>query len=202
MLCSAVLCPPAGAQTPRQQVVFFGNSLSAGYGINPDKAFPALIQNKIDSLQWPFRVINAGLSGETTSGGLRRIDWIMSQRIDVLVLELGGNDVLRGIPVNVSKANLQGIVDKMSARYPEADIVLAGMQAPPNLGDEYLAAFNSMYPELARSNNAALIPFLLEGVAGNPELNLPDRIHPTEQGHRLIAETVWLVLQPLLEKRL
>jgi acyl-CoA thioesterase-1 len=126
----------------------------------------------------------------------------MSQRIDVFVLELGGNDVLRGIPVSVSKSNLQGIIDKTSARYPEADIVLAGMQAPPNLGDEYLAAFKAMYPELASSNNAALIPFLLEGVAGNPELNLPDRIHPTEQGHRIIAETVWPVLQPLLEKRL
>ena len=191
-----------GQRVAEKQIVFLGNSLTAGYGIDPAKSFPALIQHKIDSLQWPFKVVNAGLSGETTSGGLRRIDWIMTQQIDVLVLELGGNDVLRGIAVDVTKANLQGIIDKTKNKYPVADIVIAGMQAPPNLGNDYLQAFNGIYSHLAKANEALLIPFLLEGVAGVPEMNLPDRIHPTVKGHEIIAENVWTVLKPLLERRL
>jgi acyl-CoA thioesterase-1 len=202
LLFAAPAAPPQVADGELQNIVFFGNSLTAGYGIGPDKAFPALIQAKIDSLQWPFKVINAGLSGETTSGGLRRIDWIMNRQIDVLVLELGGNDALRGISVAVTRANLQGIIDKLMKKYPEADVVIAGMQAPPNLGETYITEFNAIFSQLARKNQAALIPFLLQGVAGIPELNLRDRIHPTAEGHRTLANNVWSVLKPLLRQRL
>ncbi|GIV61269.1 MAG: hypothetical protein KatS3mg044_0135 [Rhodothermaceae bacterium] len=191
-----------GADDDRLTILFLGNSLSAGYGLDPDQAFPALIQQKIDSLGWPFRVVNAGLSGETTAGGLRRIDWLLRQKVDVLVIELGGNDGLRGTPPEVTKANLQAIIDRTRARYPDVRIVLAGMQVPPNLGAEYTERFRELFPELARENDVALIPFLLEGVGGVPALNLPDGIHPTAEGHRIVAETVWRTLRPLLASML
>ncbi|SHL02717.1 acyl-CoA thioesterase-1 [Rhodothermus profundi] len=183
-------------------VLVLGNSLAAGYGLSPDEAFPAILQRKVDSLGWPVRILNAGLSGETSAGGLRRIDWLLRERIDVLILELGANDGLRGIDPEVTRQNLQGIIDKVRARYPEADIILAGMQLPPNLGPAYTAAFRALYPELARANNAYLIPFLLEGVGGVPELNQADGIHPTAEGQRIVAENVWRVLRPVLERRL
>lgn len=180
-------------------ILFLGNSLSAGYGLDPELAFPALIQQKIDSLKWNFQVINAGLSGETSSGGLRRVDWLLQRRVDILVLELGGNDGLRGITLDLTKKNLQAIIDRVKAKYPVVKIVIAGMQVPPNLGPEYTAQFRTLYAELAKKNNALLIPFLLEGVGGDPKLNLPDGIHPTAEGHRLVAKNVWKVLMPLLK---
>lgn len=180
-------------------ILFFGDSLTAGYGVDPEQAFPALIQQKIDALHWPFRVINAGVSGETTAAGLRRIDWILQRKIDLMVLELGANDGLRGIPLETTKGNLKAIIEHTKTKYPEAQIVLAGMQLPPNLGADYTAQFRSLYPELAKEYNLPLIPFLLEGVGGVPALNLPDGIHPTPEGHNIIAENVWEVVKPLLE---
>ncbi len=183
----------------KKTILFLGNSLSAGYGLNPALAFPALIQQKIDSLKLRFEAVNAGLSGETSAGGLRRIDWLLKRKVDVLVLELGGNDALRGIAIEVTRTNLQGIIDKTKRAYPQAKIVIAGMQAPPNLGVNYTKSFRDLFPELAKENHATLVQFLLEGVGGVLELNQADRIHPTAQGHRIIAETIWRVLKPILQ---
>jgi acyl-CoA thioesterase I len=183
-----------------KMVLFLGDSLAAGYGLQASQAFPALIQQKIDGLDWNFKVINAGLSGDTSAGGLRRIDWLLRGRVDVLVLELGGNDGLRGIDLASTRANLQGIIDKVKAKNPRVKIVIAGMMVPPNLGQDYTRRFQQMYPELARANQAVLIPFLLEGVAGDTKLNLPDGIHPTAEGHKLVAETVWKHLRPVLQE--
>jgi acyl-CoA thioesterase-1 len=185
----------------RRAILFFGDSLTAGYGIDIEQAYPALIQAKIDSLKWTFEVINAGLSGETSAAGLRRIDWILRREIDILVLELGANDGLRGIALESTKKNLQGIIDRTKKKYPHVQVVLAGMQIPPNLGTDYSARFRDLFPELAKENKAQLIPFLLEGVGGVAELNLPDGIHPTVQGHEIVAQNVWQVLKPLLEER-
>jgi acyl-CoA thioesterase-1 len=186
------------AQDELRRILFFGDSITAGNGIDQENAFPAIIQQKIDSLGWNFEVVNGGLSGETSAGGLRRIDWMLRQPVDVFVLELGGNDGLRGIDPATTKKNLQKIIDKVKQKYPGAKIILAGMQVPPNLGSRYTEQFKEIYPELARKNNVALIPFLLEGVGGNPELNQSDGIHPTIEGHKVIAETVWEVLKPIL----
>ncbi len=181
-------------------ILFLGNSLSAGAGIDPASAFPALIQNRMDSLGWNVRVINAGLSGETSAGGLRRIDWRLQQQpVSVLVLELGGNDGLRGIPVEVTQNNLQTIIDKARTANPDMEIILAGMQIPPNLGQDYTQAFQKIYPTLTRMENAHLIPFLLEGVGGVDSLMQMDGIHPNESGHRIVAENVWRVLHPVIE---
>jgi acyl-CoA thioesterase-1 len=181
-------------------ILFLGDSLSAGFGLDVAEAFPSLIQKKIAQEKLPFKVINAGLSGETTAGGLRRIDWLLKQKVDVLVIELGGNDGLRGIAPSETKKNLQGIIDKAREKNPDMVIVLAGMQAPPNMGADYTKTFRAIFPELAKKNTIALIPFLLEGVAGNPRLNLPDGIHPTAEGHQLVAETVWNTLNPILSR--
>lgn len=179
-------------------ILFFGNSLTAGYGLEPAQAFPALIQERINAHGWNFRVVNAGLSGETTAGGLRRIDWVLRRPIDVLVLELGANDGLRGLPVEGAKQNLQAIIDRTKSRYPHVRVVLAGMQVPSNLGRDYTTRFRAIFSELAEANQAALIPFLLEGVGSVPRLNLPDGIHPTPEGHKIVAENVWKVLEPVL----
>lgn len=181
-------------------ILFFGNSLTAGFGLEKQQAFPNLIQQKIDSLGWNFRVVNAGLSGETSSGGLRRIDWLLRQQVDVFILELGGNDALRGVDLSVTRSNLQSIIDKVREKYPRAEIILAGMQAPPNLGPRYVGTFREMFPALAKANDVHLIPFLLEDVGGIPEMNLPDRIHPNVQGHRNVAENVWDALLPVLKQ--
>lgn len=186
------------ATAKNKTIVFFGNSLSAGYGLTPSEAFPAIVQTKIDSAALPYKVVNAGLSGETTAGGLGRIDWILQQPLDVFVLELGANDGLRGIPVAETKRNLQSIIDKVKAKYPAAQIVLAGMQVPPNMGATYSQTFREIYPALAKQNNIALVPFLLEGVGGEAKLNQQDGIHPTAEGARIVAQNVWQVLQPLL----
>lgn len=188
------------AETDPKTILFFGNSLTAGYGLDDrDQAFPGLIRQKIDSLGWDFRVVNAGLSGETTAGGLSRSDWLLRQQVDVLVLALGGNDGLRGLPVESARENLRAIIDRTRARYPEAEIVLAGMQIPPNLGRDYATRFRALYPELAEAADVHLIPFLLEGVGGMPTLNQRDGIHPTAEGQRIIAENVWETLKPVLE---
>lgn len=182
----------------KKSIVFFGNSLTAGYGLSPEQAFPALIQQKIDSLGLPYQAINAGLSGETSSGGLTRIDWILQQPMDIFILELGANDGLRGIPLAQTKKNLQDIIDKVKAKYPEAKLIFAGMQIPPNMGQTYSTEFRDMFGELAEKNSMALIPFLLEGVGGEPELNQEDGIHPTAEGHRIVADNVWKELEKLL----
>ncbi len=183
-----------------KMVLFLGDSLAAGYGLQASQAFPSLIQQKIDALNWNFKVINAGLSGDTSAGGLRRIDWLLRGHVDVLVLELGGNDGLRGIDLASTRSNLQGIIDKVKAKNPRVKIVIAGMMVPPNLGQDYTRRFQQMYPDLARANQATLIPFLLEGVAGDTKLNLPDGIHPTAEGHKLVSETVWKYLRPVLQE--
>lgn len=181
-------------------ILFFGNSLTAGYGLEPSQAFPALIQKKIDALKLSYQVINAGLSGETSAGGLRRIDWLLKRKIDILVLELGANDGLRGIPLNDTRKNLQEIIARAKKKYPQAHVVIAGMMVPPNLGKTYTEQFRKLFIDLAQENKAALIPFLLDGVGGVPELNLPDGIHPTAKGHEKVTENVWRVLRPLLSK--
>ena len=187
------------AATEKTRVIlFFGNSLTAGYGLDPSQAFPALIQKKIDSLKLPYKTVNAGVSGETSSGGNSRIDWILKQPLDVFVLELGANDGLRGVPVTETRKNLQSIIDKVKAKYPAAKLVLAGMQIPPNMGQQYAADFQKLYPELAQKNGMTLIPFLLDKVGGEVKLNQEDGIHPTAEGHILVANTVWQYLQPVL----
>ena len=181
-------------------ILFFGNSLTAGYGLEQDEAFPAMIQERIDSLNLSYKVINAGLSGETTSGGKNRIDWVLKQNVDVFVLELGANDGLRGIPLEETRRNLQEIIDFVRNKNPETKIILAGMQIPPNMGQDYTSEFKNIFPELAEKNDVYLIPFLLEGVAGDPDLNQQDGIHPTAEGYEIVTDNVWEVLEPLLKK--
>ena len=175
-------------------MVFFGTSLTAGLGVDPDEAYPAIIQQKFDSAGVGVRVVNAGLSGETSAAGLRRIDWILQKPVSVLVLELGANDALRGLELRAARDNLQQIINRTRARYPHVVVVIAGMQAPPNLGRRYTNEFKYIFVDLARENHAALIPFLLQGVGGYPGLNQADGIHPTPEGHRIVAENVWKVL--------
>jgi acyl-CoA thioesterase-1 len=180
----------------KKNILFFGDSLTAGYGVDdPSNAFPGVIQQKIDSLKLPYAIINAGVSGETTAGGLARIDWILKQKIDVFVLELGANDGLRGIPVAETTKNLQSIINKVKAKYPGAKIVLAGMQVPPSMGNIYITSFKNLFPALAEKNKIALVPFLLAGVGGNPKLNQADGIHPTAEGAKIVANNVWEVLK-------
>jgi acyl-CoA thioesterase I len=181
-------------------IIFFGDSLTAGLGLaDPGtQSFPAQIQRRIDAGHLPWRVVNAGLSGETSAGGLRRIDWVLNQRADVFVLELGGNDGLRGTATEVTQANLQAIIDRVHARYPDAKVVLAGMRMPPNMGADYTDSFQAIYPALAKRNRIALIPFLLDGVAENPELNQGDGIHPNPAGAAIVADGVWKVISPIL----
>lgn len=187
-----------GAAEKTKTLLFFGDSLTAGYGVDPDESYPTLIQHKIDAAGLPWKVVNAGLSGETTAGGLRRLDWILRQPIDVFVIELGGNDGLRGIDPATTRSNLEAMIDRVRQRYPGAKIVLAGMQLPTNMGRDYTQAFAAIYPEVAGTRHTTLIPFLLDRVGGIPSLNQADGIHPTAEGHIIVADTVWRVLQPLL----
>jgi len=180
-------------------ILFFGDSLTAGYGLDdPSDAFPGEIAKKIDSLKMPYKVINAGVSGETSAGGNSRIDWTLKQKVDVFILELGANDGLRGIPPNETTKNLQSIVDKVKAKYPEAKLVMLGMQVPPNMGADYVNKFKAVFPAIAAKNKMTLVPFLLQGVGGHPDLNQPDGIHPTERGAKIVANNVWDVLKGLL----
>ncbi|WP_405224735.1 arylesterase [Dokdonia sp. Asnod1-B02] len=183
-------------------LLFFGDSITAGYGLDDtNDAYPALIQNKIDSSNLDYEVINSGLSGETSAGGRSRIDWILNQPIDVFVLELGANDGLRGVAVEETRENLQAIIDAVRAKSPSTTIVLAGMQLPPNFGEVYTSNFKNMFLELATSNDISLIPFILKDVGGIKALNQNDGIHPTEEGHEIVAETVWETLEELLTKK-
>ena len=193
--------PAAGTVAAERVILFVGTSLTAGYGIGADRAYPAVLQAKIDSAGLPFRVTNAGISGETSAGGLRRIDWALQQPVDVLVLELGANDGLRGLDPGQLERNLEAIIERTRATHPDAGILLLGMEAPPNLGSAYTTRFRNAYRDVARRNDVHLIPFLLEGVAGVPALNQPDGLHPTAEGQQRMAETVWRTLAPLLEAR-
>jgi acyl-CoA thioesterase-1 len=189
----------AAPAAKKKAIIFFGDSLTAGYGLDePTLAFPGLIQRRLDSLKMDYQVVNAGVSGETSSGGVGRIEWILSQPVDVFVLELGANDGLRGIPVETTEKNLQTIIDSVRAKNPAVKIVLAGMQVPPNMGAKYTNAFKAIFPTLAEKNKVALIPFLLEGVGGESGLNQADGIHPNEEGHRKVAEVVWQTLNGIL----
>jgi acyl-CoA thioesterase-1 len=201
------------AEPVTKTVVCFGDSLTAGYGLESPAtdAYPALLQEKLDAFtsapapspaasapipRW--RVVNAGLSGETTAGGARRLDWILRQPVDIFLLALGANDGLRGIDPAVSEKNLQSIIDRVRARYPDARIILAGMMMPPSMGEDYARAFSAMYSNLAQRNKVTLLPFLLEGVGGRSDLNQADAIHPNIAGHKILAANVWSFLQPLL----
>ena len=186
-------------QAPQKKVIlFFGDSLTAGYGLSTEEAFPAISEKLLLKSGKMVKVVNAGLSGETSAGGLSRIDWILRQPIDIFVLELGANDGLRGLPLNQTRTNLQAILDKVKAKYPKAKFVLAGMMVPPNMGKEYATEFRKIYPDLAKKNNATLIPFLLEGVGGDEKLNQADGIHPNVEGHRIVGKNVTRILEKLL----
>jgi acyl-CoA thioesterase I len=179
-------------------ILCFGNSLTAGYNIDPTYAYPAVLERRLNENGYSAEVINAGLSGETSAGGLERINWILRQPIDIFILELGANDGLRGLPLEQTKKNLQAIIDRVKTKYPDVEIVIAGMMVPPNMGEKYGSQFIKIYPDLARENNARLIPFLLEGVGGDPTLNLPDGIHPNAEGHKILARNVLEVIKPIL----
>jgi len=181
-------------------VLILGDSLAAGYGVEPESAFPALLQTKIKSANLPFTIVNAGVSGDTSAGGLRRINWLLRRPVDVLLLELGGNDGLRGIQPTTTRTNLQQIIERTRAKNPQMRIVIAGMRMPDNMGENFTREFQEVFAGLARANRATLIPFLLEGVGGNPELNQPDLIHPNAGGHRIVAEHVWSTLEPILKE--
>ncbi len=168
-------------------------------GLDPEEAFPAFIQEKIDSLGYPYTVVNAGLSGETTASGRNRLPWVLDDKVAVFVLELGANDGLRGIPLDETRSNLQAMIDQVREENPGTAIVLAGMQIPPNMGPEYTTEFRNIFPDLAAKNHTALIPFLLQDVGGIPELNQPDGIHPTREGHRIIARNIWPVIEETIK---
>ena len=179
-------------------ILCYGNSITAGYELDIDQAFPALIQRKIDSLKLSYNVINAGLSGETSASGKSRIEWTLQTVPDIFMLELGANDALRGLPLDQTRNNLKDIIDQVKQVNPQVKLIIAGMKVPPNLGQEYTSAFENLFPSLAKEYDAILIPFILENVAGIPELNLRDGIHPTAEGHKIISETIWEYLNPLL----
>ncbi len=180
-------------------ILCFGDSLTAGMGLDPDDAFPAVLQRMIDSLSLNYAVVNAGLSGETTASGRNRLNWVLNQKTDVFILELGANDGLRGINLDETRINLQAIIDMVKSKNPDTKVILAGMQIPPNMGPAYTSEFREIFPDLAKENNAHLIPFLLKDVGGIPELNQDDGIHPTKEGQEILAQNVWEVLGPVLE---
>jgi acyl-CoA thioesterase-1 len=192
----------APAATPAARaplrVLFIGTSLTAGLGLDPDSAYPARVQRKADSAGIPVQVVNAGVSGETSAGALRRIDWVLRDPADVVVLETGANDGLRALQVDSTRANIEAIVRKIRARLPSARLVLVQMEAPPNLGPRYTTAFRAMFPAVARDAGITLAPFLLEGVAGVSRLNQADGMHPNDAGERIVTETVWRAVEPEL----
>ena len=189
------------ANGEKKRIVVLGDSITAGYGLDPQEAYPALLQKKIDAAGLPYTVANAGVSGDTTAGGLRRVAWALGQQgADVLVVALGGNDGLRGIQPEQTRENLAGIIDKARTKNPQMKVVIAGMQMPDNMGAEFTTKFKELYPGIAKEKKVALVPFLLEGVGGSEELNQEDRIHPTAEGQAKVAETVWKVLKGELEK--
>jgi acyl-CoA thioesterase-1 len=187
-----------GISASGKVMLFFGNSLTAGMGLDPEEAFPAFIQNKLDSLGYDYIVVNAGLSGETTASGRNRLPWVLNQDVSVFILELGANDGLRGIPLEETRSNLQAMIEEVREKNPGTAIVLAGMQIPPNMGPEYTSEFREMFPQLAEAYDLALIPFLLKDVGGVTELNQNDGIHPTKEGHRIIADNIWPVIEGVI----
>ena len=195
--------PPSSPPSPATErvLVVLGDSLSAGFGVDPAEAWPARIQEWIRGARLPWKLVNAGVSGDTTAGGLRRLDWVLRRPVDALLIELGGNDGLRGLPLEATRTNLQAVIERTRAKYPEARIVIAGMKMPDNLGEAYTRQFEGLFRDLAEKHRLVLIPFLLDGVGGRPELNLPDQIHPNAEGHRRVATNVWNVLQPVLQPR-
>ncbi|NQY32504.1 MAG: arylesterase [Coraliomargarita sp.] len=203
IVCAMLLCtlttPLTADSSTTRQILFFGDSLTAGYGLDPSQAYPALIQQRIETEGLDAKVNVGAVSGDTSAGGLRRIDWMLRRPVDVFILALGANDGLRGVNVADTEKNLQAILQKVVATNPDVTLVIAGMRLPPSMGTEYTEQFAALFPRLATENDAALIPFLLEGVGGVPELNLPDRIHPNVEGQAILAKTVWDVLRPLLE---
>ncbi|AMR32836.1 arylesterase [Mucilaginibacter sp. PAMC 26640] len=183
----------------KKTILFFGDSLTAGYGLDDvSESFPGVVEAKIDSAKLPYSIVNGGLSGETSAGGLGRVDWLLKQPVDIFVLELGANDGLRGLPVASTEKNLQGIIDKVKAKYPNAKLVMAGMMVPPNMGAAYAADFKNLFPKLAAKNKMTLVPFLLQNVAGIRKLNQGDGIHPTAEGAKIVGNNVWEVLKGLL----
>lgn len=184
--------------TKPKVILFYGDSLTAGYGLSTEEAFPAIVDKTLNQKGKAVKVINAGLSGETSAGGLSRLDWVLRQPVDIFVLELGANDGLRGLPLADTRKNLQAIIDSVKKKNPGAQIVLAGMMVPPNMGPDYAAGFQKIFPEVAKKNNAKLIPFLLQGVAGNEKLNNADGIHPNVEGHKIVATNVLKIVEPLL----
>jgi acyl-CoA thioesterase-1 len=206
LLCGQLACSlvwsafsPAAAVNPQvPRVLVMGDSIAAGYGLEPNQAFPAQLQHLADARGVKVEVVNAGLSGETSAGGVRRVNWLLKQPVDIFLLELGGNDALRGLALDETEHNLLEIIKRVRERYPSVKIVLAGMKAPPNLGADFTDRFEGIYPRVAKATGATLIPFILNGVGGVPEMNQPDGIHPTAEGQSIIAETVWSSLEPLL----
>jgi acyl-CoA thioesterase-1 len=190
-----------GGSGSRGRVVVLGDSITAGYGLDPEQAYPDLLQQKIDAARLPYTVVNAGISGDTTADGLRRVDWVLSAGADVLIVALGANDGLRGIPPKRTEENLVKIIQRARAKCPGVSVIVAGMQMPGNMGREFAEQFRGLFPRVAMENNAALVPFLLDGVGGLTELNQPDRIHPTAEGQKRVALNVWNVLQKVLEAR-
>lgn len=191
----------AGAATPARTirtVLVIGDSITAGYGLDPDEAYPARLQEKIDAAGLPWRVVNAGISGDTTAGGVRRIDWLLRQPVDVFVVALGGNDGLRGVSPDETARNLTTMLERVRAKSATTKLVVAGMQMPPSMGPEYTTRYRAVFPAVASAKDATLIPFLLEGVGGVAELNQGDRIHPNVAGQKRVADNVWAVLEPLL----
>jgi acyl-CoA thioesterase-1 len=203
LVAALVFLAPAATAAAQHTIVFFGDSITAGFGLDDpgDDSYPAVIQARISAAGLPWRAVNAGLSGETTSGGLRRVDWILRQPVDVFVLALGGNDGLRGIAPSLIRANLEAIIERVRARRPSAVVVLAGMRMPTNMGEDYTHAFAAVFPEVAARERTPLIPFLLDGVGGRPELNQGDGMHPTAAGDLVVADNVWRVVRPLLGNR-
>lgn len=188
----------SNANAANKRIVVLGDSITAGYGLDPSEAYPALVQEQIDAAKLSYTVANAGVSGDTTAGGLRRVPWAMGKGADVLIIALGGNDGLRGISPEETKKNLLGIVEKARAKNPEIQILIAGMQMPDNMGPGFTARFKAVFAEAAMESKATLIPFLLEGIGGNEKFNQPDRIHPTPEGQAVVAENVWKILQPVI----
>lgn len=199
LVCGLVFLFGTTFSFAEKSILILGDSLTAGYGIELDQAYPALLQELIDARGLDYKVIGSGLSGETSAGGLRRVDWVLRGAVDIVVVALGGNDGLRGIDVEDTRKNLEAIVAKIRAKSPEAKVVLAGMQMPPNMGEAYTTAFQGLYSEIAEKMGTELIPFLLKDVGGVAELNQADGIHPTPEGHEVLARNVWEVLEGLIE---
>lgn len=195
----AVAAAPSPDPEARRTILFLGTSLTAGLGLDPDSAYPQRIQRKIDASGLPYQVVNAGESGETSAGLLRRLDWVLKRPADIVVVETGANDGLRGLPVTATSATIGSVLDRIRRDRPSATVLLVQMEAPPNMGAEYTRAFHAMFPTLAKEHGATLMPFLLANVAGQPNLNQNDGIHPNNAGERIVADNVWRALAPLLE---